>query len=67
MVESTDSMIENLRPLGYLPPLTNQCSYIYKYKNIFNKMLKDVGMAVPKTRETIGWYICHKAKHTQHG
>ena len=30
-------------------------------KNIFIKMLKDVGMAVPKP-EKLGWYICHKTK-----
>ena len=35
--------------------------YCYKCKN---KILKDVGMAVPKTRESRGGggYICHKAK-----
>ena len=29
----------------------------YKCKNIFIKMLKDVGMAVPKTRETKAVYM----------
>ena len=34
--------------------------YIYMCNNIFIEMLKDIGIAVPKTRETRA--VCHKTK-----
>ena len=36
---------------------TGSIDIVYKYKNISIKMLKDVGMAVPKSRETSPVYM----------
>ena len=36
--------------------------YIYKCKNIFTKMLKDVGIEVPKSVETRSKYTMHAYK-----
>ena len=38
------------------------CTYIYKCKNIFTKMLKDVGMEVPKSIETRSKFSMHADK-----
>ena len=38
----------------------NEKSVKQVYKNISTKMLKDVGMTVPKSRETSAVYICSK-------
>ena len=35
------------------------CLYVYKCKNIFNKMLKDVGMEVPESIETRSKFSMH--------
>ena len=37
-------------------------SMIYKCKNIFTKMLKDVGMEVPKSIETRSKFSCMQTK-----
>ena len=41
--------------------------HIYKYKNIFTKMLKDVGMEVPKSIETRSKYLKKNTMHADKG